>query len=151
MKESSISAVIFPLPAYLAERLLDQGKTVFVKYMSHFRTRIKPGHKILFYESGGKKELIGEGIIMSTEFLKPHEILSKYAKEFFLNKNELEKYTRKRPKRNLNKKLLVMQLSELKRFKNTISYPEGLSLAGKLIDYSQYKKIKMKQIRARVV
>ena len=142
MKGSEVVAVVFPLPSHLVNRLFDERKTVFVKYLARpGKTRIKSGQKILFYVSKGRKEILGEGSIKSTEFLTPSETLKKYSHDLFLTKEELESYTKQSSSRNSKKKMLVLRLAELKRFKKPIRYPRPMTMTGELLGKSNYRQL----------
>lgn len=77
MERKQIVGVIYPVLHSLVGRLLDEGKTVFVKYLPRPSSRLKVGDKILFYASRGIHGVVGEGIIKRIEYLKPEEIQTK--------------------------------------------------------------------------
>jgi len=54
-------AVIYPLPSHLASRILQDKKSVFVKYPTHetISPRLAPCKKLLLYISGSNKEIAG--------------------------------------------------------------------------------------------
>ena len=86
---SEIIGAIFPVPHDLLNRILDQGKDVFVKKPTLFK-ELKPGSKILFYASHEVKAILGEGTIEDLEFLSPKEAVGKYGNRLFLSKEELD-------------------------------------------------------------
>lgn len=100
--------------------------------------RIAPKHKVLFYASHGSKEIAGEGQIEEIEFLTPNEVLAKYGAKTFLDKDELATYTLRQPKRDSSKKMLVLVLSKIKRYRSPVKYRKPISMAGQYLTQEDY-------------
>jgi len=93
---SEILGIIFPFLPRHAERLLDGGKDVFAKYLARANLAgLKVGNRILFYVSGGSRQIVGEARIGQIEFLTPDQLLEKYEDRLFITREELRQYTTK--------------------------------------------------------
>jgi hypothetical protein len=134
-----ISAVIYPLESQLIERFLDGQKDVFVKYLPRNSTRLEPGDKLLFYRTKSDKKIIGEGRILSIDFLDVREAIEKYAERLFLNIEELTQYSRKR-----TKKMLILELNRFKKYNNSVSIYKKISMAGLYLKTSEYNELMSK-------
>ncbi len=114
MGEEVIGAA-FPVPANLLNRILNEGKKVFVKYPT-LTKELKPGKKILFYASRNIHAIIGEAEIEKIEILTPEETLRKHRGEMFITEEEFKEYTMKPTSiRRKAKKLLVIKLKKTKK------------------------------------
>ena len=135
-----VVGVIYPIPLKFVDRLFSEQRNVFVKYLAHpTRVRIAQRNRILFYASHGQKELVGEASITSIEFLTPTEALERYDGKVFLNKAELMQYT---SGRSPSKKLLVMVLSQPRKYAKAVKYWKPITMAGEYITEEVYKKLK---------
>lgn len=139
---SRVAGIIFPIPKDFVDRLLVENRNVFVKYLARSTgLRIIPKHKVLFYASHGSKEIVGEGQIEKIEFLTPTEVLTKYGLKTFLDKDELTTYTFRQPKRDSSKKLLVLVLSKIKRYRSPVKYWKPISMAGQYLTREEYMQL----------
>jgi len=144
-----IIGVVYPVPVWLIDRLLVAHRNVFVKYVARTTNlRITPKHKVVFYASHGSKEVVGEGIIETIEFLTPNEVLEKYGDRVFLNKNELMVYATRQPKRTLSKKMLTLTLSKLRRYPLGIKYERPVTMAGEYLTVEKYSALLQKVSKA---
>lgn len=136
-----IIGAVYPIPVEFVSRLFDEGRDVFVKYLPRSTTRLKRGSKILFYASGGNRELVGEGVIAQIEFLKTEDVISKFGDRLFLSKKELEEYTKSQPSRSLSKPLLVLTFKEIHKYPKAIKYRKPMTMAGRYVTISEYNRI----------
>jgi len=76
LTSSSSFAVIYPLPSHLASRILQDKKSVFVKYPTHeiISPKLASCKKLLLYISGSNKEIAGEADIISISLMTWWEI-----------------------------------------------------------------------------
>jgi hypothetical protein len=134
--------VVFPVPANLIDRLFHGGKDVFVKYLPRASSlKLRPGARIIFYASHGKKEIVGEGAVDTMEFLTPDEAVHKYGGRLFLSRKELLKYRATQPTRDPSKQMLVVTLSHVKRYRNGILYPGRMTMAGEFLGPEEYSSL----------
>ena len=135
---SKIIGVIYPILPRFVKRIFDDNRSVFVKYVAHpnyLRTGVR---KILFYESQGNKEIVGEARIKTNEFLTPLEALQKYLNKIFLDKDELMEYASSRPSRTLSRKMLVLVLTKPVKYSKGIKYEKPITMAGKYLTEEDY-------------
>jgi len=117
-------------------------KDVFVKYLPRStNVNLKPRNKILFYASRASREIVGESIIKSIEFLTPDEALSKYGDRLMLSREELAEYTSGQPTRTSAKKMLVLTLSKVRKYSQPVKYPRPLTMAGEYLTGEKYKSL----------
>lgn len=135
---NEIYAVIYAVPKKFTDRLFESSRLVFLKYTPHevISENLKSCKKLLFYESYGEKEIIGEGNIEKIELLDLEEILNKYEKELFLTKEELYSYSNGR-----EKKPLVFTLQNSQNFNKKIKLKRQITMSGKLISKKEYEKL----------
>ena len=126
---------IYAVPTNLMEGLFNAKSRVFVKVTGHASSKIAPKHKIVFYESHNEKKLVGEGIVENVEFLNPAEVLSKYGKELFINKDEFIKYVGKR------QRILVIQLKGLRKYQEPVQCKEVITMGGKYLTEEEYASL----------
>jgi hypothetical protein len=141
----SASFVIYPIPAKFVSRIFEDKRTVFVKFVAHPNTKTFSFRKILFYESQGSKEIVGEAVVKTIEVLTPLEVLEKYGKRVFLEENELLAYTKQQPSRTTSRKMQVMVLGRPLRFSKRIKYQEPMTMAGKSLTKEEYEKLTIQQ------
>lgn len=134
-------AVVYPIPVELIDRLLINNRNVFVKYLPHIKFSLQQGDKVVFYASHASKQLVGEGVIDKIEFLTSSEVISKYGGKVFLSQDELKAYTARQPSRNPSKKMLVVVLTKLKKYKKDIVYPKPITMAGEYLTMERYKNL----------
>ncbi|MCJ7632754.1 DUF365 domain-containing protein [Candidatus Bathyarchaeota archaeon] len=139
---SEIIGVVYPIPINLIGRLLMSEKDVFVKYLPHTtNVNLKLGSKLLFYASRASREIVGESIVKSVEFLTPDDALSKYGDRLMLSREELAEYTSGRPTRTSAKKMLVLTLSKVRRYSRPVKYPRPLTMTGEYLTRKKYKSL----------
>ena len=88
-----IVGVIYPVPSNLINRILREGKDVFVKHPTCFK-QLKLGHKVLFYASHEVRGIVGEATIKNIDFLKISEIYKRYGSRIFISENEARSYSK---------------------------------------------------------
>ena len=137
-----IWGVVYPIPLQFVDRIFAEQRNVFVKYLSHPTcVRIAPRNRILFYASHGQKEIVGEAMIKSMEFLTPFEALEKHGDKLFLNEVELVKYASLQSSRSISKRLLVLVLSKPRRYARGISYKKPITMAGEYLTKERYNAL----------
>jgi hypothetical protein len=104
IQKDSIS-VIYPLPSHLASRILQDKKSVFVKYPTHgtISSKLTSCKKFLLYISGSSKEIAGEAEVKSISLMTLSEVLAAHDSSLFLTEDELREYSNGRD----NKKMMV--------------------------------------------
>lgn len=137
MKDPIPYGVIFPIPIDIIDRLF-KNKVVFVKYPTHevIGDRLKACKKMLFYASRANKEIVGEGNINQIELLSKEQVLKDYINVLFLNKEELEEYSR-----GGTKKLLVFSLENSTKYKVPVSLDHPITMVGEYISQEDYNEI----------
>jgi hypothetical protein len=139
---NKIVGVIYPVPLQFVDRLLLENRYVFVKYLPKISgLKIVPKHKVLFYRSHSSKDIVGEGKIEQISFQTPEEALERYGNKLFLNKEELMRYVFQQPKRDQSKKLLVLVLSNIKRYSTPKKFKKPISMAGRYLTQRELKEL----------
>lgn len=137
--------MIFPVPVNLVDRLFDGRHNVFVKYAgshNHARaTKLKARDKVVFYASHGTKHLVGEGTIERIELMRPERVLAKYRDRLFLKESELYAYVRSRPSRPLEKEMLTIVMTKIRRYKNPFRFSEHITMTGKYLSSEEYRSL----------
>ena len=123
---------IYAVPLDKIYKLFDGKSKVFVKVTGHRSTKLLPKHKIVFYESRGNKKIVGEGIVVTVEFLTPEEVLEKYQDELFISEEEFADYIGKRHR------VLTLRLKGLKRYSQPIQSKTAITMGGKYLTAKQY-------------
>ena len=137
-----IAGVIYPIPLEFVSRIFAEQKKVFVKYVAHETCiGLVPKNKILFYASLGQKEIVGEAIIKTIEFLTPIRVLEKYGDNVFLNRDELMEYASQQSSRTISKKMLVLVLSKPRRYARGINYEKPITMAGEYLTKERYNAL----------
>ncbi|NJE08386.1 DUF365 domain-containing protein [Thermococcus sp. M39] len=142
MKESVVG-VTFPVPKRFLDRILDGGKTVFVKPST---LRVKPGMKVVFYASREGQAWLGEAEVESVEFFNSVEgIIGKYEEELFLTPKELREYERERAKWHSRgrrpKPWMVLRLKNIRKYPKPVKPPRFIAVSGRYIKEKEYKEI----------
>ncbi len=137
---SSPFAVIYPLPSHLAFRILQDKKSVFVKYPTHeiISTRLASCKKLLFYISGSNKEIAGEAEITSIHLITLSEVVLSYSSNLFLTKEELRKYSDGRD----NKKMMVFRLGKIIPYQEPKHLGRGITMVGEYISEEEYDSLR---------
>jgi len=150
---SKIAGVIYPIPLRFIKRILSEKRNVFVRYLPHSTCpRLAPRSKILLYASRGQKEIVGEAMINKIEFLTPDEVLEKYGKKVFLNRDELMTCASQRSSRTTSKKMLTLVLSVPKKYSKGIKYKGHMTMAGEYLTEDIYKALfeELENLRTRL-
>ena len=104
-----IKGVTHPIPTEYAERIYNDGKTVFVT-KSHLG-KVPEGGKFIIYESYGAKAYTGWADIKSISKQKTSTIIEKYGKKLAITRDEFQEYAKGRNE---------MNVIEFKNFENPI-------------------------------
>lgn len=133
---SSPFAVIYPLPSPLAYRILQDKKSIFVKYPTHenISPKLESCQILLFYISGSKKEIAGEANITSIALMTLSEVVSAYGSSLFLTEDELREYSNGRDA----KKMMVFELSAIRRYSEPKELGHGITMVGEYIMKEEY-------------
>ena len=131
--------VIYPVLQEHFDRIAS-GKDVFCKFVSRGKLRLEVGDKILFYRSGGSREVIGEATIGEMEFLEPGVLVAKYGERLFLSRDELVKYVNQREKPG-GKKLPVFVLKDSIKYPRPFKMKKSLTMAGLTLTKKMYQRI----------
>ena len=145
MDEKIIGAT-FPIPRYFLSRILEEGKTVFVKPST---LRLKPGMKLIFYASREDQGWHGEAEVGSVEyFTNVEEIIKRYKNELFLTPEELRKYERDRAKWHSRDRRprpwMIVKLRNIKRYPKIVKPKRFIAVSGRYIKETEYKEIRRK-------
>ncbi len=149
-REEHIVGILFPVPAKLLPRIFEDGKDVFVKYLARSHVKLRPGRKIMFYSSGGAKQIVGEGSIDNIEFLAPANLLERYGDRLFITREELTDYTQSQPLRTNSKELFVAVLRKVRKYAVPVTHPGPITMAGMYITKDAYKQILEKTRHAKM-
>lgn len=134
-----MNGIIYPIMKEHFERL-ESGKDVFCKFVGSGNPKVKIGDKILFYRSGGSKEIVGEATITEMEYLAPDAAASKYGDRLFITKDELKRYVDQRD-RPEGKKLLVFVLKDVRKYRKPFKMEKPITMAGLTVTKKVYKGI----------
>jgi len=142
MKEKVVG-VTFPVPKWFLDRILDEGKTVFVKPST---LRVQPGMRLVFYASREGQAWLGEAEVESVEFLNSvEEIIKKYEKELFLTPKELKEYERERQKWHSRgrrpRPWMVLRLKNIRKYPKPVKPPRFIAVSGRYIKEKEYREI----------
>lgn len=130
---TDITGVTFPIPKEYMSRFFTGGKTVFIKPATCFK-EIKPGMKLVFYQSHEDTGYVGEGIIQNIHLVDdPLSLFEMFGEWIFLTKEEVQAYldTQERWKgvrvrkdnKTKKKKWLGLELKDIKKY-DTVEKPE---------------------------
>jgi len=131
MKNDKILGVVYALPKSILERLFIIKNPIFVKYLAReitkkSKTKLTKLTDMYFYESDSNKKIIGSGKIIKIESLLISKIPKNYYPNIILDKKELLNYSKNRE----NKKLALIHLTNIRRFKKVKSLKKALTMAG---------------------
>ncbi|PPA80397.1 MAG: DUF365 domain-containing protein [Candidatus Methanomarinus sp.] len=129
-------AVIYPLPTHLASRILQDKKSIFVKYPTHetISPKLTSCKKLMLYISGANKEIAGEADIKSISLMTLSETILKYGSNLFLTEDELRKYSNGRD----SKKMMVFELDEITSYPAPKALGHGITMVGEYISKEEY-------------
>lgn len=128
-----IVGVSHPIPTEYAERIYNDGKTVFVS--KSYLGKVSPGDKFIIYESYGAKAYTGWAEIKSIGKQKTSTILKKYGKKLIVTNEEFQKYAKDRPEMN------VIEFENFQKFNKTVVPKRYVTVAGKYIYEDEFKTI----------
>lgn len=133
---SSPFALIYPLPSHLASRILQDKKSVFVKYPTHemISPKLASCKKLLFYISGSNKEIAGEADIVSINLMTLSGVVSVYSTSLFLTEDELREYSGGRD----NKKLMVFVLASITKYPEAKCLGRRITMVGEYMSKEEY-------------
>jgi hypothetical protein len=133
-------AVIYPLPSPLASRILQDKKSVFVKYPTHemISPKLASCKKLLFYISGSNKEIAGEADIVSINLMTLSEVVSAYGSSLFLTEDELREYSGGRD----SKKMMVFVLGRITKYPEAKCLGRRITMVGEYITEENYKLLR---------
>jgi hypothetical protein len=131
-------AVIYPLPSHLVSCILQDKKSVFVKYPTHetISPKLASCKKLLLYISGSNKEIAGEADIVSISLMTLSEVLCAYGSRLFLTEDELREYSGGRDK----KKMMVFVLGRITKYPEPKSLGRGITMVGEYITEEDYER-----------
>ena len=141
-----IIGVVYPVPSKLLDRILKEGKDVFIKHPTCFK-KLKPGHKVLFYASHEVRGIVGEATIKNIDFLKISEIYKKYGDRIFITKEEAKAYSKPLRSRRIGVseardiKFLVLELKNTKRYEKIVKPERFITVGGKYLTRKEYEEI----------
>jgi len=128
-----IKGVSHPIPTEYAERIYDEGKTVFVG--KSYLGKVSLGDKFIIYESHGAKAYTGWADIKSLGKQKTSTIVRKYGKNLIITNDELQKYAKGKSEMN------VIEFENFEKFKNPVKPSRFVTVAGKYIYEDEFKTI----------
>jgi len=126
--------IIFPIPSDIIGRLF-KNNVIFVKYPTHevIGNRLNACKKMLFYASRGNKKVVGDADINWIKLLSKEEVTQNHIQYLFLNKEELEEYSRGRTKR-----LLVFSLKNSIKYQLPMELDHPITMVGEYISKEDY-------------
>ncbi len=135
-------AIIYPIPQKFVSRIFDQKKSIFVKYNTHesIPRRLMDCKKILIYESGSERAIVGECEILFIELMNLPKLLSEHKDDLFLNEDELRTYSKGRDK----KEMLVFKIHNIKKYPLPKTLDHKLTMAGEYISENAYLQLMKK-------
>jgi len=141
--QENVIGATFPVPRRLLDRILNEGKTIFVKPST---LRLKPGMKLVFYASREDQGWHGEAEIESVEhFTNVEEIIKKYGSELFLTPEELRKYERDRAKWHSRgrgpRPWMVVKLKNIRKYPKVVKPKRFIAVSGRYIKEDEYREI----------
>ena len=80
--------------------------------------------KLIFYVSASKQTLAGEALVSGIELISASEALEKYHERLLLTQSELLAYTFPRPWDPPDRKRLVINFRDAKRYPQGTRYPK---------------------------
>lgn len=129
----NILGVSHPIPTEYAERIYNDGKTVFVS-KSHLG-KVNPGDKFIIYESYGAKAYTGWADIKSIGKQKTSIIWNKYGNKLMVTKAEFQEYAKGRPEMN------VIEFENFQKFNKPVVPKRFVAVSGKYIYEDEFRII----------
>lgn len=140
--------VAFPLSRDHIQRILKDRRLIYVKYPAKnvqspkqkYRLPYGPGTKLLFYQSGGLKSIIGEAEIVEFKLMSREEIIRNHREDLFLSVDEFEEYTHKYPGRE-RKLLMIFVLKNPIIYDSPKRWPGKMTMVGQYLSEANYNQI----------
>ena len=129
----NILAVSHPIPTEYAERIYNDGKTVFVS-KSHLG-KVNPGDKFIIYESHGAKAYTGWADIKFIGKQKTSSVWNKYGNRLMVTKAEFQEYAKSRPEMN------VIEFENFEKFDKPVTPKRFVAVSGKYIYEDEFRTI----------
>jgi hypothetical protein len=129
-----IVAVSHPIPTEYAERIYNEGKSVFIS--KSYLGKVSAGDKFIIYESHGAKAYTGWADIKSLGKQKTSSIWNKYGKKLMVTKKEFQEYAKGRSEMN------IIEFENFEKFKKSVKPKRFVTVAGKYIYEDEFKMIK---------
>lgn len=129
-----ILGVSHPLPTEIAERIYNDGKTVFVG--KSYLGKASAGDKFIIYESYGAKAFTGWADIKSIGKQKTSSISRKHGNKLIITKKELQEYAKR------NTLMNVIEFENFEKFKKPVKPDRFVTVAGKYIYEDEFELIK---------
>jgi len=125
--------------SHLASRILQDKKSVFLKYPTHetISPKLASCKKLLIYIPGSNKEIAGEAEITSISLMTLSEAVSAYGTSLFLTEDELREYSGGRD----SKKMMVFVLGEITKYPEAKSLGRGITMVGEYISKEEYSSL----------
>lgn len=120
-----IKGISHPILKKYAERIYNDGKTVFISKIC--LTKASPGDKFIIYESRGSKAYTGWADIKSIGKQEKRTIAEKYGDKLMLTKKELYEYAKGKSEMN------IIELENFIKFRKPVVPKHFVTVAGKYI------------------
>jgi len=128
-----VIGISHPIPTEYAERIYNEGKTVFVS--KSYLGKVTQGDKFIIYESQGAKAYTGWADIVSLGKMKTSQILRKYGSKMFITREEFKQYAGKKDQMN------VIVFENFEKFSKPVKPERFVTVAGKYIREKEFKMI----------
>jgi len=128
-----IIGVSHPIPTEYANRIYNDGKTVFIT--KSYLGKVSKGDKFIIYESWGEKAYTGWADIISVGKQKTSSISRKYGTKLMITAKELKEYGKNRQLMN------VIEFENFEKFENPVKPDRFVTVAGKYIYEDEFKMI----------
>lgn len=138
----TITGVTFPVPKEYMSRFFEEGKTVFIKPATVYK-EVKPGLKLVFYQSHEDTGYVGEATIENVELSEdPLSFFGTYGNAIFLTQEEVKAYfeiqekwksVRVKKGERKKKKWIALTLTDIKKYPEIQRPDRFLSVGGKYL------------------
>lgn len=132
-----IMAVSHPIPTKYAQRIYNDGKSVFVNKSS--LTKVSQGDKFIIYESHGAKAYTGWADIKFIGKQKTSEIIRKYGERLMVTKDEFWEYAGNRTEMN------IIDFENFEKFKKNVIPRRFVGIRGKYITEEEFNRISLRK------
>lgn len=126
--------VSHPIPTKFAERIYNEGKTVFVSRVC--LKRVSQGQKFIIYESYGAKAYTGWADIKTIGKQNTSSILKKYKSKLMVSTEEFKQYSKGQTKMN------VIEFENFEKFNKPVKPKNFVTVGGKYIYKEEFQMIK---------